>query len=374
MGISKTYDVLVVGAGIIGLATAYAASQRGLRVAVVERNARCIGASVRNFGFVTITGQRRGEHWRRARYTRDVWERVATEAGIPLIHRGMYLPAQRPEAAAVLEAFMTTEMSEGCRIISGSQAAREWPCLKDSRAVLHSPHEIRVESRDALPQLAQWLATSRGVDFFWNTPVLGIDLPEIRTPQGNLRANHCIVCPGHDLASLFPDVMHRAGISMCTLQMLRVKPSTPTRLPGAVMSDLSLMRYEGYADLPEATPLKKLLRAQQSDYLEHGIHLIAVQSADGSLIVGDSHVYSDSERPFSRSDIEELILEEMHRVLDLPGAMIQERWTGTYASAQEPVFKQVMTPGLVVGVVTGGTGASIAFAFGEELLNLALEE
>lgn len=374
MSTSKTYDLLVVGAGIIGLATAYAASQRGLRVAVVERNARCIGASVRNFGFVTVTGQRRGEHWRRARYTRDVWEHVAAQAGISLIHRGMYLPAQRPEAAAVLEAFMATEMSEGCRIISGSQAVREWPCLKVPQAVLHSSHEIRVESRDAIPQLAQWLATARGVDFFWNTPVLGIDLPTVRTPQGCLRANHCIVCPGHDLASLYPDVMRRAGISMCTLQMLRVKPSTPTRLPGAVMSDLSLMRYEGYADLPEATPLKMLLRAQQSDYLEHGIHLIAVQSADGSLVVGDSHVYSDSESPFSRSDIDELILEEMHRVLDLPGAMIQERWTGTYASAQEPVFKQLITPGLAVGVVTGGTGASIAFAFGEELLDLALEE
>lgn len=61
MKTDKSYD-LVVGAGIIGLATAFAACQRGLRVAVVERHAQCIGPSVRNFGFVTVTGQRRGDH------------------------------------------------------------------------------------------------------------------------------------------------------------------------------------------------------------------------------------------------------------------------------------------------------------------------
>ncbi len=50
------YDLVVVGAGIVGLATAWTARQHGLRVAVVERNAKAIGASVRNFGFITVTG------------------------------------------------------------------------------------------------------------------------------------------------------------------------------------------------------------------------------------------------------------------------------------------------------------------------------
>ena len=33
----KTYDVVVVGGGIVGLASAYAAVKKGLSVAVVER-------------------------------------------------------------------------------------------------------------------------------------------------------------------------------------------------------------------------------------------------------------------------------------------------------------------------------------------------
>src|ERR1700677_2032123 len=67
------YDVAIVGAGIVGLAHALAAARLGKRVVVVDREARANGASVRNFGFVTVTGQQRGEGWRRARRSRDVW-------------------------------------------------------------------------------------------------------------------------------------------------------------------------------------------------------------------------------------------------------------------------------------------------------------
>jgi len=42
--------VLVVGAGIVGLAHAFEVRRRGLEVVVLERRARAVGASVRNFG------------------------------------------------------------------------------------------------------------------------------------------------------------------------------------------------------------------------------------------------------------------------------------------------------------------------------------
>jgi glycine/D-amino acid oxidase-like deaminating enzyme len=54
------YDLAIVGAGILGLAHALAAARQGRRVVVIDREARAIGASVRNFGFVTVTGQSAG--------------------------------------------------------------------------------------------------------------------------------------------------------------------------------------------------------------------------------------------------------------------------------------------------------------------------
>jgi len=108
---SNRFDLAVIGAGILGLSCALAAARRGLKVIVIERGARALGASVRNFGLVTITGQDRDGVWPRARRSREVWSAVAARAGIPIVNRGQWISAQRPEAAAVLDAFLRTDMA-----------------------------------------------------------------------------------------------------------------------------------------------------------------------------------------------------------------------------------------------------------------------
>src|SRR5262245_56383442 len=105
-----TYQLAIVGAGIVGLAHAVAAVRRGVSAVFIEREARPIGASIRNFGFITVTGQARGDTWRRARRSAQVWAEAAPRAGIAIEHRGLVLLARRAEAAPVLEAFLATEM------------------------------------------------------------------------------------------------------------------------------------------------------------------------------------------------------------------------------------------------------------------------
>jgi glycine/D-amino acid oxidase-like deaminating enzyme len=50
-------DVVVVGAGIVGSATAYYLARRGVRVAVVERGRACDEQSRKNWGFVRQQGR-----------------------------------------------------------------------------------------------------------------------------------------------------------------------------------------------------------------------------------------------------------------------------------------------------------------------------
>jgi FAD dependent oxidoreductase TIGR03364 len=345
----------------------------GKRVIVVDRNARATGASIRNFGFVTVTGQERYDMWPLARRARDVWADVAPRAGIAIEQTGLVLPVRRRAAVAVLEAFRQTEMGEGCDLLTDAQLRALDPETPFTRceAALVSPHELRVEAREAIPRIAAWLERDMGVTFAPPATVIGCESGLVVTSAGEVRADAIFVCPGDDLNALFPDVMAEHQVTRCKLQMLRLA-APGWRMARPVMSDLGLARYEGYAALPETAPLAAQLRAEQPELLDVGIHLIAVQSADGSIVVGDSHDYGDAPDPFHHERIDALILEEFAAVLGTPSPVI-ERWVGIYASSpKQNWFSRTVAPKVHVTAVTCGAGMSTAFAIGERVVGAAL--
>ena len=367
---TPVFDLAVIGAGIVGLAHALAAARRGLKVVVIERDPRANGASIRNFGFVTVTGQARGESWSLARRSREVWAEVAPAAGIAVHHQGLLLTLRRPEAVDVAEAFLKTEMGEGCALLDATAFRARHPeiAAADSLGALYSPHELRVESRDALPQLARWLEETQGVAFMTQTAAHAVEPPFISTSRGPIRAAAAVVCPGEDFVTLFPERVAAYRPRKCRLSMLRLA-SPGFRLPAAIMSDLSLTRYAGYADLPEADPIKARLAVEQGEHLANGVHLIVVQSADGSLVVGDSHHYGDLPTPFAPAEAEACILDEFARATGLTPPPVTERWTGVYASADDRTFFiDAPAPNVRLVIVTSGTGASTAFGIAERTL------
>lgn len=364
------FDLIVVGAGIVGLAHAYTAARRGLRVCVVERDAACVGASIRNFGFITVTGQGAGDTWRRARRAREVWGEVAPQAGIAAVHHGLYLTAFRPQALTVLEEFMATEMGAGCELIDTAEAARRAPVLQldGAQAVLYSPHEMRVESRTAIGLLARWMSDAMGVVFRFSEAVLEVATPRVRTARGVLHGERVVVCTNTDLNGLFAERLTPHKLQLCLLHMLRLQPEPGFKLPGSVMADLSLVRYHGYSKLPAAAPLLEQMRREEGESLDNGIHLIVVQSADGSLVVGDSHHYGAAPEPFANQRVDELILEHLHKTLRLQQCRVAERWVGIYlSSASTDCLIDAPDDATRLVLVTSGTGASTAFGIAEDV-------
>jgi FAD dependent oxidoreductase TIGR03364 len=322
-----------------------------------------------------VTGQERLSMWGRARRSREIWREVAHAADIAVVHTGLWMTARRPESVRVLEAFMATEMAEGCRLLSPTEARRRCPQLAapDLAAVLESTTELRVESRDAIPRLAAWLAEARGVVFRRSTRVHAIHLPRVYTSRGTVEASRVAVCPGDDFNGLYAERLGRYALTRCKLQMLRLA-DPGFKLPGALMSDLGLGRYRGYADLAASAPLQARIAVEQPEHLEHGVHLIVVQSADGTLVVGDSHHYAATPDPYSRQDVDALILDEFAAALGIPAPPTLERWSGTYASAADrPFLIDAPEVAVRVAIVTCGAGASTGFAIGEELIESFFE-
>jgi FAD dependent oxidoreductase TIGR03364 len=205
------------------------------------------------------------------------------------------------------------------------------------------------------------------VHFFWRCAVYGIASGQVESTAGVFLAPRIVVCPGPDIGTLFPDVFARRQVTLCKLHMLRLA-DPGWRLPAAIMSDLGLHRYRGYADCASLPLLRERLQIEQKNELDHGVHLIVVQSADGSLVVGDSHHYGPTPDPFQPEEVDALIIREAQRVLDLPVPKITERWTGLYPSGPDDAFFETPMPGVRLVSVTSGTGASTGFGIAEEVL------
>jgi L-2-hydroxyglutarate oxidase LhgO len=152
------FDLVIAGAGIVGLAHALAAARRGLRVAVFERDARAAAASVRNFGFVTITGQDDGVTRERALRSRDVWEEVAAAAGIAVHQRGALVAARRPAAMQVLEEFAAGPMGRGCALLDAGQARARLPRLHP--AIVRRSSSQEAAAHEGHTRVARWLRTA----------------------------------------------------------------------------------------------------------------------------------------------------------------------------------------------------------------------
>ena len=89
--------------------------------------------------------------------------------GIRIEHVGLCVAARRPEARHVLEAFKATDMGRACEMITPETATARIPTLRQQSIVgaLWSPHELRVESREAVPRLANWLEKTAGLVHTW---------------------------------------------------------------------------------------------------------------------------------------------------------------------------------------------------------------
>jgi D-hydroxyproline dehydrogenase subunit beta len=366
-----SFDIAVVGAGICGLAHALAAARRGKKVVVIDRDARANGASVRNFGFITVTGQQSGECWRRAMRSRDVWLEIAEAAHIPILQRGLLTIARRREARKVLEEFVETEMGRECRLVERGAIDDYGDGLRadEFAAALYSPHEARVESREAIPKVAAFLAERYGVVFLRATAVHSAAPPKLETSRGVVEAETIVVCPGDDFHTLHADRLAAYGLTRCKLHMMRVMPAAyDLRLP-PIMSDLGMIRYLGYSELPAARALRTRLEAEQGEHIRHGVHLIVVRSADGTLVVGDSHHYDATPDPFAASHVDDLILDEYGAVFAGAPPRLVEHWTGTYASSADRLMLiDRPADALRIVLITSGTGASTSFAIAEEVI------
>jgi D-hydroxyproline dehydrogenase subunit beta len=361
-------DVLIVGAGIVGLAHACAALSRGFTVTVIDRDARAVGASVRNFGHCCITAQS-GELLDLALVAREKWLEYAGLAGYFSMASGAVALARSATELAVLAELAESREPGQVRLLTATEAKGELRIGADGTivggAVLRD--DLRVDPREAVSSLAAWLAAQPGVRMLWQTSYLGGEDGVARTSRGEIRAEQTIVCVGHDLDYLFPELAAARGVERCALQMLRVEAPAGMVLRPAILTGTSMLRYPAFAETDAANALRAEMASGRPDLLAIGANVMFTQRPNGTLIVGDSHRYATTMDPFQAEATSGILLAEIERILGVSELRVRERWQGVYASSpQQPFLIEEVAPGVTVAIVTSGVGMTISFGLAEK--------
>lgn len=359
---------IVVGAGIVGLATARALAIRGYKVRVIERNLKAIGASVRNFGMIWPIGQPSGVLYERAMLSRNIWKQVCNEAGIWYEEKGSLHIANREDEWQVLQEFAEAEHKQrGCLALSGKETRSysEAVAVKGIAGSLWSGNEMIVDPRQAIAFLPLWLSEKYDVEFCWGRVVNGIHPCVVYTGDGSIEADEIYVCCGSDFETLYPELYAAASITKCKLQMMRMAAQPDAwRIGPSLCGSLSLIHYKSFAMSPSLPALQERFAQEYADYLKWGIHVMVSQNQAGELTIGDSHEYGLTPDPFDRLFINDMILAYLQQFAQVRHPLVTESWNGVYPKMMNGDTEIVLHPADGVTIINGLGGAGMTLSFG----------
>jgi FAD dependent oxidoreductase TIGR03364 len=368
---SNGLEVGIIGAGIMGLAHAYAAARRGHRVTVFERSPVAVGASIRNFGMIWPIGQPPGECRAIALRSRQIWLDVGTDSGVWVHPCGSIHLAHRDDEWAVLQEFATAGPTRGydCQLLTPREVAERTDFANPDGLLggLFSPSELCVNPRRAMRALPRWLHERFGVRFEFGVTITDVDSGWVRGADGRRWDFHrTIVCCGADFETLFPDLFASAGLKRCKLQMFRIGRPKEGRLGPHLASGLSLRHYANFGICPSLERLRLRIAVETPELDAFGIHVMAAQNDASEIVLGDSHEYDSDIEPFNKSRIDDLILRELRRVIRLPDWTVSERWHGIYAKhPSRPIFEATPLPEVHIRTGAGGSGMTMAFGLAD---------
>lgn len=366
-------SAVVIGAGIVGLATARALATNGYKVTVIERNLQANGASIRNFGMIWPVGQPSGNLYETAMLSRNIWKDICQEARIWYEEAGSLHVAYRQDEWMVLQELAEVYRDRKYVLLNKQQTKLGSPAVvqDELKGSLFSRDEMIVDARIAIPRIATWLKEKHAVDFIFGKTITGIQYPVAVSADQSWEADEIYVCSGADFETLYPQLFRYTSITKCKLQMMRlVGQPGGWRLGAAVCGPLSLLHYNSFHCAGSWRALKKRYDQEYRELLDHGIHVMVCQNQAGELTVGDSHEYGLNPDPFDRQAINQLIIDYLKTFTRLRDDRVQQTWNGVYAklSNGETFFYQEPENGVAIINGLGGAGMTLSFGLCEQLV------
>lgn len=369
-------SAIVIGAGIVGLASARALAQKGFSVKVFDRHPQAVGASVRNFGMVWPIGQPSGIMYNRAMRSRTIWKTIAKEANIWHEETGSLHLAYNATEWQVLQELENIFKQEkrNVTLLDKNKIVSLYEHVNPDNLIggLYSTDEMLIDPREAIAALPEYLEEKYAVEFYWNNCASYIADQTVYVGKEEYEADIIFVCSGADFETLYPEEFSKLPLTKCKLQMLRTAPMPERyRIKTAICGGLSLLHYSSFKAAPSLPVLQKKMAEEMKAYLDLGIHVMAAQNGKGEITIGDSHEYGLYLDPFDRASTNKLILEYLKSFLKINNNSIAETWNGIYpklTNGDTEIFFSP-DPGVYILNGVGGAGMTLSFGLAEEMVD-----
>jgi glycine/D-amino acid oxidase-like deaminating enzyme len=289
-----TADVVVVGAGIVGLCSAWELRQRGFDVAVVEQRWAGYGASGRNTGSAWLQTRRAGLELDLARAGKAKYTELLSAIGNVFDYReaGGLMFFETEEQAETISDYVRDRQEAGLNIemVSRSDASKLSSILPDTAiGGAFCADDAQIDSLNFMSALDA-ACVRAGVQIFRNTAVLSTlrvsdRVIGVRTVRGELHANGVIWASGAWASTLraegidLPVETTRVGQLM--MQPLEPKPSPILHGPRGMYgcgANLPPVDAAGFAPPSTGDPN---LRYDDTIVLNQGGSLYVGHSIDG---------------------------------------------------------------------------------------------
>ncbi len=231
---THTSDVLIIGAGIIGCATAYYAARSGLSVTVIERDLPASGTTSHCEGNILVSDKELGHELELTRYSLGLWQGELAEFGHlwEFERKGGIIVASRETSLASLERFSASQREYGIhsqRLDEAELRELEPHITGNALGAALYPEDSQVQPILAASHLLR-LAREHGAQLVTHAPVTellrdGDRVIGARTPMGDFHAAHTVNATGPwagtigELAGVNVPVMPRRGFVLVTEQL-----------------------------------------------------------------------------------------------------------------------------------------------------------
>lgn len=289
-------DVVVVGAGISGITTAYELSKRGYEVVVVEQRFPAYGASGRSSGAIWLQSCRSGTMLELARAGRDLYERYCDELGNTFDFRkngGLFF-FETDEQGEVLEEYVRDRVANGLDItVLNATEARERFSLLPETAIgaVYCADDAQVDATRFVNAVAG-ACTRRGVRIYENTSVLqairrGDSVVGVRTARGDIVSPAVVWATGAWAVNLSAEGME-LPITTARQGLVLSQPVPPVAAPlmrgprgiwgASVLRDLPGFRPGLFGDTAQDTESRRGVQIDDT----------IMQNSEGGIFIGSS--------------------------------------------------------------------------------------